>query len=132
MIDIETTEAFLKVFDYLSEKFGIVVDTASKDNVPYLQELGDKIVAYEKSIAIMWIIFGVVLAVFGLIVFFIGCAKDWEGIHWVMLIGCVGIGVWIIMANMYTYIGCITFEEKIILDYIEEVINTSSNANTVR
>ena len=48
MIDIETTEAFLKVFEYLSEKFGIVVDTTSKDILPYLQSLGDKIVNYEK------------------------------------------------------------------------------------
>lgn len=127
MIDIETTEAFLKVFDYLSEKFGIVVDTTSKNIVPYLQTLGDKIVAYQESIAIMWIIVGAILAVFSLITFFIGCAKDWEAMHWIMLFCGVGIGAWIIIANLYTYIGCNTFEEKIILDYIEQAINTTNS-----
>lgn len=123
MIDIETTEAFLKVFDYLSEKFGIVIDSTSKDILPYLQTLGDKIVAYQESISIMWIIIGIVLAVFGIAVFFIGCVKDWECMHWLMLFCCVGIGVGIVVTNMYTYIGCVTFEEKIILDYIEQIMN---------
>ena len=126
MIDLETTQAFIKVIDYLSEKFGVAVDTTSKDLIPYLQTLGDKIVAYEKSISIMWIILGAVLVIFGLVVFFIGCAKNWDCMHWVMLIGCVGIGVWIIIANMYTYIGCNTFEEKIILDYITNIMNSQS------
>ena len=130
MIDLETTQAFMKVIEYLSEKFGIAIDMGNTNLVPYLQELGDKIVAYEKSIAIMWIIFGSVLAVFGLIVFFIGCAKDWEFMHWFMLLCCVGTGVVIIICNMYTYIGCATFEEKIILDYIDKVMKTAST--TVR
>ena len=130
MIDIETTEAFLKVFDYLAEKFGIVVDTTNKNIIPYLQSLGDKIVAYEESIALMWIITGAVLVVFSLIVFFIGCAKDWECMHWFWLFLGVGAGVWIIMHNMYTYIGCNTFEEKIILDYIDEAIKTMGTTNT--
>ena len=130
MIDLETTQAFMKVIEYLSEKFGIAIDMGNANLVPYLQELGDKIVAYEKSIAIMWIIFGSVLAVFGLIVFFIGCAKDWEFMNWFMLVCCVGTGVVIIICNMYTYIGCATFEEKIILDYIDKVMRTAST--TVR
>lgn len=130
MIDIETTEAFLKVFEYLSEKFGIVVDTTSKDILPYLQSLGDKIVAYEQNIAIMWIVVGAVLAIFSLIVFFIGCAKDWECMHWMWLIGGVGIGVGIIIYNMYTYIGCMTFEEKIILDYIEQMMTKINSSGT--
>ena len=130
MIDIETTEAFLKVFEYLSEKFGIVVDTTSKDILPYLQSLGDKIIAYEQNIAIMWIIVGAVLAIFSLMVFFIGCAKDWECMHWMWLIGGVGIGVGIIIYNMYTYIGCMTFEEKIILDYIEQMMTKINSSGT--
>lgn len=126
MIDLETTQAFIKVIDYLSEKFGVAVDTTSKDLIPYLQTLGNKIVAYEKSISIMWIIFGAVLAILGLVVFFIGCAKDWDCMHWVMLFCCAGIGIWIIIANLYTYIGCSTFEEKIILDYITDIMNSQS------
>lgn len=133
MIDIKTTEAFITVLDYLAEKFGLIIDTTSKDLMPYLQELGDKIVAYEKSISIMWIIVGIILAVFGLITFFIGCAKRWDGIHWVVLIICVGGGAWLILHNMYTFIGCNTFEEKIILDYISETMSSmSSTSGTVR
>ena len=127
MIDIKTTEAFITVIDYLAEKFGMVIDTTSKDLMPYLQELGDKIVAYEKSISIMWIIVGVILAIFGLITFFIGCTKNWEAMHWLMLIICVGGGVWLIIHNMYTFIGCNTFEEKIILDYISEAMSSMNN-----
>lgn len=130
MIDIETTEAFLKVFDYLSEKFGIVVDATNKDVLPYLQTLGDKIVNYEKSIALMWIVVGTISAILGLVLFFIGCAKNWDGWNWLLLTIFTGIGVIIIIFNMYTYIGCVTFEEKIILEYIEDVISTTSNSNT--
>lgn len=133
MIDIKTTEAFITVIDYLAEKFGMVIDTTSKDLMPYLQELGDKIVAYERSISIMWIIVGAILAIFGLTIFFIGCAKNWDGIHWVVLIICTGGGAWLILHNMYTFIGCNTFEEKIILDYISEaMLRMNNTAGTTR
>lgn len=132
MIDIETTEAFLKVFDYLADRFGIVVDATNKDIVPYLQTLGDKIVTYEKSIALMWIIVGAVLAILSLVIFFIGCAKDWEMMHWLWLFCGVGLGVYFIISNMYTYIGCVTFEEKIIIEYIDEVVKTINGTQTYR
>lgn len=127
MVDIKTTEAFITVIDYLAEKFGMVIDTTSKDLMPYLQELGNKIVAYARSISIMWIIVGVILAIFGLVTFFIGCAKGWDGIHWVVLIICVGGGAWLILYNMYTFIGCNTFEEKVILDYISDAMLRMNN-----
>lgn len=127
MLDIETTQAFITVIDYLSEKFGVVVDTTSKDLLPYLQTLGDKIVAYKESISMMWIIFAVVIGILSLVIFFIGCAKDWECMHWMVLICGLGAAIWIFMANMQTYIACNTFEEKVILDYIETIMKNSQN-----
>lgn len=132
MIDIETTEAFLKVFDYLADRFGIIVDSTNKDIIPYLQTLGDKIIAYEKSIALMWIIVGAVLAILSLIIFFIGCANNWEVMHWLWLFCGVGLGAYFIINNMYTYIGCVTFEEKIIIEYIDEVMKTINGTQTYR
>ena len=126
-MNIETTEAFLKVFEYLSEKFGITVDAANKNIVPYLQELGDKIVAYKHDIAWLWVYFGIVVGVIGLVLFVIGSIKDWDGFQWAWLIIGVGAAMVIIMVNAHTIIACNTFPEKIILDYIDTLMNGTNS-----
>ena len=133
MIDIKTTEAFVTVLDYLAEKFGLVIDTTSKDLLPYMKEIGNKIVAYKESISGMWIIIGIILAALSLIIFFVGCFQQWDGFHWAVLIIGGVIAACIIISNMYTYIGCNTFEEKIILDYVtEEVMPKITTNSTTR
>lgn len=126
MIDIETTEAFLKVIDYLSEKFGVTINYASNDLLPYLKTLGDKIVAYEMGISLMWIIVGILIILSGIAILIIGCIKDCEYGHIFYFIVALIIGGIIIINNLYTYIGCITFEEKIILDYIDTMMKSQS------
>jgi len=112
----------------LLEQFGIVINDASVDLVPYLQTLGDKIVAYKHDISIMWIIVGAVLAIISVIIFIVGCIQDWEMFHIVVLVCGLLIAAIVIVINVYTLIACNTFPEKVILDYIDNIITTSQNS----
>lgn len=112
----------------LLEQFGIVVDNSSVNLVPYLQELGDKIVAYKRGTSILWMIVGAIIILIAIIIFIVGCVQDWEVGHYVVLVVGIVVGAIIIIAFAHTYIACNTFPEKVILDYIESTINNTNSS----
>ena len=97
--------------------------------MPYLQELGDKIVAYKSGISILWMVVGALIILIGIILFIVGGVQNWGFGHYVVLVVCIVIGAIVIIVNAHTYIACNTFPEKVILDYINSTI---SNTNSSR
>lgn len=51
------SEELIKVLEYLGGKIGIAIDWTSANMLPYLQELCEKIVAYEIWTSYAWIVF---------------------------------------------------------------------------
>ena len=112
----------------LLEQFGIVVDNASVDLVPYLKTLGDKIVAYKSSVAWMFVWVGIGIATVAIILFIIGSIQDWDGIHiFILAVGLLAAAI-VIVTNMHTVITCNTFPEKVILDYINDVMSSNTGS----
>ena len=75
------SEELIKVLEYLGGKIGIAIDWTSANMLPYLQELCEKIVAYEiwtsyAWIAVMWGIL-IVLWVVTTPCWIVAAKKDW-------------------------------------------------------
>lgn len=117
---ITFTKDLIDVITYISDKLGVAVDWGSNNLVPYLQELGNKIVAYKENIAWMWVIVGIVVAVIG-VGALIGYFVSQDGVWLFVTVCCLGVAACIIIPNMYTIIACQTFPEKVILDYINNI-----------
>ena len=107
------------VLTYISEKLGVAVDWGNDNLVPYLQELGTKIVTYKESIAWLWVSLGAVILLVALVSFIMTLSNKVDSLWFSIL--CLVVGVAIIVINAYTIIGCKTFPEKVILDYIKQM-----------
>ena len=76
------SEELIKVLEYLGGKIGIAIDWTSANMLPYLQELCEKIVAYEIWTSYAWIVFMwavcVVLWIPAAIAWIRGNRRDWD------------------------------------------------------
>ena len=126
MEDIKIAQDMIEVMEYLSDKFGVVVDWSSTDLVPYLKEICNKIVAYKQGIAWLWIIVAIVLAVAGIALIILGMVNDCGELIFAGVCGII-IAVIIAIVNGYTLIACNTFPEKVVLDYIKSLNLDSSS-----
>ena len=58
---MEISEQVIKVLDAVCDKFGIAIDWTSNNVIPYIQELGNKIITYDICMNIMWLVIGCVI-----------------------------------------------------------------------
>lgn len=52
---------FIEVLDVLCEKFGIAVDWTSQNVVPYLTDFAARIITYEISTSVVWMVIAAIL-----------------------------------------------------------------------
>ena len=55
---MEVSEQVIKVLDAVCDKFGIAIDWTSNNVIPYIQELGHKIIIYDICNSIIWLVIG--------------------------------------------------------------------------
>ena len=55
---MEISEQVIKVLDAVCDKFGIAIDWTSNNVIPYIEQLGNKIIIYDICNSIMWLIIG--------------------------------------------------------------------------
>ena len=53
---MEVSEQVIEVLDAVCDKFGIAIDWTSNNVIPYIEQLGNKIVAYDICMSIMWLV----------------------------------------------------------------------------
>ena len=128
----------ITVLDQLCRRFGIVIDWSSQNVVPQLEVLVQKAVAYEYWTSVMWLVFGAVFIVIGIVIAIIGVkhtkndANKYGGYYdpniympyVILLIILFFIGIPIVMTQVTDMIACQTFPEKIVLDILKEYLNT--------
>lgn len=129
----------IKVLDYIGEKVGITIDWTSENVIPYVQELCSKYINYEIATSIAWLVLGVILLVIA-IVCFVAAKKVWKqadgwmdtdeefgfGVLAIMACSALIIGTVIIGYQVMDIIACLTFPEKIILEYVKILMETKS------
>lgn len=121
------------IIDAIAEKFGIVIDWAAQDAIPYLEELMRRIVSFEIGLYTFWMIFCPLMAVaFGISAYNLFKKAetinkyDWDGtfpgimgIITTGLAGCFAIATCIMIpVGVIRIIECINIPEKIFLEYI--------------
>ena len=55
---MEISEQVIKVLNAVCDKFGIAIDWTSNNIIPYIQQLGNKIIIYDICSSIMWLVIG--------------------------------------------------------------------------
>ena len=55
---MEISEQVIKVLDAVCDKFGIAIDWTSNNVIPYIEQLGNKIITYDVCMSIMWLVVG--------------------------------------------------------------------------
>lgn len=111
----------IDVLDYVGDKLGATIDWSSNNLVPYIQELGEKIVNYKAGLAWLYIGLASLIAVIALILLIISGLNSW---HDGMLFAsaCLFVvAIVIAIINAHTLIACNTFPEKVILDYLDSI-----------
>lgn len=128
----------IEILEYLCGKFGIAIDWTQENILPYVQSLGEKLIQYEISTSIFWIIFiaviTILIAIMTVISFF-SAKKDEFGNRMLgeffvasstcaivlFIITCIVVAV-----QSIDILTAIHFPEKAILDIIETLTSTSA------
>lgn len=125
-LDINFTKEMIEVLEYLFDKFGIVVDWSNNEIIPYVKELAGKIVAYKSGVAWLWIVVGAIALIVGVVGLIIALNNGYDG--WAVISVLVGVvGIVLIICFAHTVIACKTFPEKVVLDYIQNILEKSQN-----
>jgi hypothetical protein len=130
------SQEIINVLDYLCKRFGIVIDWTSENVMPYLEDLCARYIQFEIKTSIAWIALCVgVMALAGIIWIISGivnaciCSDITEGIKyvsmfffWLFLVMSIIVG----MFQAYDIIECYTLPEKVVFEYLESLIQSSS------
>ena len=137
---MEVSEQVIKVLDAVCDKFGIVIDWTSNNIIPYIQELGNKIITYDICNSIMWLVIGsaIPLTVAILIKKFLnkkkleakermndyyytdGSLDEGAWYCYAMIIVLIIIAIILTTSNIESIIQDIVFPEKTIIEFITQ------------
>ncbi len=111
-----------EILQKLAEQFGLALDWGSENVVPYLQQLAERVVKYEVSQSIFWLVVGVLLVLMGIVSFILAFKCDFsdEAIGCLIILGFCGviIGIIIMGCQISDLIECKFLPEKILLRYV--------------
>ena len=124
------SEELIKVFDYLADKFGIVIDWTSENVTPYLLDLFQRIKTYNIVVNIFWICVGIILFIIS--IFLIKTLIKWDksdeyADDWVAGGVLAFLLVFMILAPVFFFSGIsdliesIYIPEKIVLEMISDI-----------
>ena len=64
---MEISNRVIEVLDAVCDKFGIAIDWTSNNVIPYIEQLGNKIITYDICNSITWLVIGSVIPLTGAI-----------------------------------------------------------------
>lgn len=115
------SEQVINILNDLANKFGIAIDWSAENILPYLQDLGGRIINYEISTSIVWIVISLFLiAVLGVIIYF-DIKKFNEVTEYGLSVICailIGVNLIGIGFQSFDIIKAKTVPETIIMDYV--------------
>ena len=60
---MQISDEIIKVLDNLGQKFGIALDWTNSNILPYVQDLGNRMVKYEIYTSMLWILLSILICV---------------------------------------------------------------------
>ena len=128
------SEEVIKILDDLAQRFGIAINWADKNVIPYLQELFDKFINWEIWTSVMFGGIGLIFMVIGIVMAVIvrrddkknNTALDDAVFNFIILAGIpFVISAIFIFTQLYDIIECLTFPEKTLFDYVTNYMDTN-------
>jgi uncharacterized Tic20 family protein len=133
---VEITNGIIQVIDKLSEKFGIAFDWSSQNVMPYIEELGTKIINFKIATSWVWIIISILLLLLSLVFLFISIKRLFSkkyndfsesDILFVIISSAFSIFSFVLIGiQVYTIVTCYTLPEIIIFEYVQDLIYSIS------
>lgn len=132
---MKLSQEIITVLDYLCQKFGIAIDWTSENVIPYLQDLCGRYIKFEINTSIAWIVLCVgIMALAGIIwiisgiVSYKSCSDITEGIKYTSMAffwAFLAISIIVGMTQAYDIIECYTLPEKVVLEYLESLVESA-------
>ena len=124
----------IKVLDDLGRRFGIAIDWTNSNMVPYLQQLGQRIVNYKLGMSVFYLIIGILVMIVSIkaIKFIIHRCSDDDDITVDLLTMFIapisivaGVIAFIFVCDcIENIIACMTLPEKVILQQCMDIMKT--------
>lgn len=129
------SQEIINVLNYMCQKFGIAIDWTSENVMPYIEDLCGRYIQYEIYTSIAWCsVFAVIVIIAGLIwgtgsiVEKISRSKsDIPEIFCFIFFVSLAIGIIVWACQAFDIIECYTIPEKTILEYLKQLMNSTSN-----
>ena len=146
MKDLTISENIIAVLDDVSKKLGIAVDWTSENIMPYLKDTADRIVQFELTTSIIWLIltagFILAMALIGRHIYKMFKGKNensifvdvgnWSGSHAELSVGAVStitvmavftiICFAIMLAQINDIVQCCVLPERVVINYISSYL----------
>ena len=116
----------IEVLNTLGQKFGIAIDWTQENVFPYLQQLSEKYIAYERSTSIVWIVFMAVIFAIAASIAVLAWASDWPedaaGGLTVLAVITFVIAACVCLSEIFDLVACKNFPEKLIFRYVQSLL----------
>lgn len=122
----------IKILDDLARRFGVAIDWSGKNVLPYVQDLGQRIITYKMSTSILWIVLMTIalIGVFvGILIYKKTCINkygklisDFYGNSVFILIVSLFIFAIVVIPKIYTVLKCNFIPETVIYEMIKTTI----------
>lgn len=125
---MEVSQQIIQVLDAISDKFGLAVDWSQNNILPYIRQLGEKVVKYEISTSIVWIVIGLIGIALGIRLLICDKKKDkydaMKGMFTWVGVFIIFIFLIIIIIEVFDIVACYAFPEKVWIEYVQGTMNS--------
>lgn len=122
----------IKILDDLARRFGVAIDWSGKNVLPYVQDLGQRIITYKMSTSILWIVL-MTIALIGVFVGILIYKKSFIKQHGNLYSGFYGDAGFVLVVSLfvfsivvipkiYTVLKCNFIPETVIYEMIKTTI----------
>lgn len=119
------SEQFITIMDAVCDKFGIVIDWTAQNVVPYMTELGGRVVKYEIATSIIWLVVGCFMLI-GLYALYKKGKRDRWDEAWIpfvfISIFTVVSSVSLIGGHVFNIIETVFLPEMVIIQFLSQFI----------
>lgn len=124
---MNASEQIIEVLEYLGKKIGFTIDWTADNVWPYIVTLCEKFINWEVATSWMWIgIMSALILISLAVAIIIANTHSWDGMEWLIFAFVCVIGFVVIGVQIHDIITCYTFPEKVIYDYIKNMIETGA------
>lgn len=126
------SDELIKVFDYLAEKFGIVIDWTNENAMPYIQDLINRIITYNIITYAVMTVIGIAFIITAIGLIRHGIKKKKKDEYWFwdeegfgIIVACAimsPVGLSLIPVGIHGLLENIFLPEKVIFEIIQGVI----------